>query len=756
MRENENARAATQKESQCNKNVQNICKKVLSHCLEASFLASSREGLVESSQAREGERKDACISRPLSQKKSAIVEADSVIERGEVALMSAEKTSHRTSLAEPVRSRRMSTLSEMQNAFNASSHTQFFPKHRDQRVGDSVNSVLTKGCAVRAKVARTTGAGVATGTSALCHMAGPGKRKLALFRNYDENEPILQIKGLSGTAQCYVMNPVTRQMKKVRVLLDSGANVTAINRVTARAVGLKGQSVRFSLGTAGGGTVCTDEKEVVFRLVQPSRDFISLPVVAVTQEVVGNPYEPIAFNPKNHAHLKGLELADTFPDSKEKDFQILLGEPYYSYFEKPGRAYPLDRALPIAVDTQLGWVLRGAEGILRQIPSASMYGAIAKEHEVFDLETVYKSVGFDFSKFWTGENVGLNPKESMQSDFTALEIQALEHQRSTAKLDPVAKKWSVCLPWIDPDPKSHRLTDNMSRAVAMWHKIMRSVKPEHMPFVEKAYEELIENGSAELVPEGEIYPSHPTYVMTSRPVFRWDKATTKCRIVCNASLADQKDATRSLNKLLMPGPNMLPQIMTLILKTMTKKHLVLVDIKKMFLAILLEKLSDQDMLRFVWAKPGSTHPQLYRMLVIIFGVLSSPFQAMWCLRETADLLQDQLPEAARIIRELSYMDDITILANSIKQISQLLKDVLAILEAGGFFGHKISASDPKILEFLDPERVDSSKIISVLGLKLDHNTGEFMFDLDEKFKRFDANAERITSCLLYTSPSPRD
>ena len=141
----------------------------------------------------------------------------------------------------------------------------------------------------------------------------------------------------------------------------------------------------------------------------------------------------------------------------------------------------------------------------------------------------------------------------MSSALTALEIQAEEFQRQTAHYDAEKQQWSVCLPWIDDDPEAHRLTDNTSRAIAMWHKVLRSVKPEHISLVKDAYQELLDNGFAEPVPDNEIHPAHPSYVMTSRPVFRLDKTSSKCRIVINASLPDQKDRNKSLNTLLMHG-----------------------------------------------------------------------------------------------------------------------------------------------------------------------------------------------------------
>ena len=102
----------------------------------------------------------------------------------------------------------------------------------------------------------------------------------------------------------------------------------------------------------------------------------------------------------------------------------------------------------------------------------------------------------------------------------------------------------------------------------MWHKVLRRVNPEELAQVAKAYREFIDKGFVEPVPASEMTPNHPTYVMTSHPVFRQDRATTKCRIVINASLSDQVDPSRMLKKMFMPGPNKLPQIMKLVLATM--------------------------------------------------------------------------------------------------------------------------------------------------------------------------------------------
>jgi hypothetical protein len=547
---------------------------------------------------------------------------------------------------------------------------------------------------------------------------------------------------LCGTILCYVVNPLNNKKIKVRALLDSGANATILERDTARKINLTGRKVPLHLKVAGGKTVTSDAFETAFQLesLDGSR---TREIGGWINETVTAPFSPVSLDPKDYDHLRGIEFADTFPNPNERPVQLILGEPYFSIIQVDNCIRGHRDDYPVAQETRLGWVLRGALGITSRAQSALCYSTLAFSEEEFDLGTVYESLAFDFKKFWDGENVGIKPREIMHSEHTALEIKALEFHRQTARFDPVLKRWSVRLPWIHEDIEEHRMSDNTARAVAFFHKFWSKVKPEHEEHVRKAYEELIDQGFAEPVPEDEIHPEWPTYVMTSRTVIRLDRETTKARVIINASLIDPRDKSKALNKLLMPGPNLLPQIMELIMKLMQKEFIFMIDVKKMFLAVKLELKSDKDMLRYLYGPKGS-QPKLYRLTSLGFGILSSPFQAMQCLRGTAEALKDKYPEAAESIHDNTYMDDNSDGRSDIASTAKLLNEILHVMESGGFHGHKIAASHPQITADLDPSRLNPSRIVSVLGLKLDFDTNEFMFDLDEKFKDFKPDAPKIT------------
>ena len=48
-----------------------------------------------------------------------------------------------------------------------------------------------------------------------------------------------------------------------------------------------------------------------------------------------------------------------------------------------------------------------------------------------------------------------------------------------------------------------------------------------------------------------------------------------------------------------------------------------------------------------------------------------------------------------------------------------------------------------LVKAISDDRLDTSKVVSVLGLKLDLDSSVFMFNIDEKFALFDTNADII-------------
>jgi hypothetical protein len=164
---------------------------------------------------------------------------------------------------------------------------------------------------------------------------------------YSLHNTVPQYDGLCGTAECYLLDHYNSVGPKVRVLLDSGAAITLIDRTAAEQAGLTGNNRTLDFSVAGGGAVSKTVKHSAFKLKSLS-GHVTEDMTGFVTDGVGNPFAPNLFDPKEHNYLKHVKLADKFPAPEPRPFQILLGEPYFSRLQMDKTVRPKDPALPIA------------------------------------------------------------------------------------------------------------------------------------------------------------------------------------------------------------------------------------------------------------------------------------------------------------------------------------------------------------------------------------------------------------------------
>ena len=550
------------------------------------------------------------------------------------------------------------------------------------------------------------------------------------------------VKGSSGTARCFAVNPDTGRKVQVRILLDGGANTALITRKAAKKLKLTGPVEEIHLSIAGNMMYTSKERLVSFHLQSLDGSYETpFEIPAYTIEDIGQPFDPLPINPEEFPHLHDINFTEDYPIYEDRPFEILVAEPYYSALMCPAQSQgEFDE--PTAKLTKLGWILRGA------IPEdTSHIHAIKVDEELdpFDPKLWRKSMeSFDFRKFWDSETIGISSREKDSKVYTELELRALKMMEENSFQDPKTKVWYTQFLWRDPDPENRRLKDNTKPAVAIMHKVEDKYgkDKEIKPLVAQAYQDLEDETWVENVPENEINPEHPTYVLTSRVVVKPERKTTKARPIINAS-KPCPITKKTLNLLMLPGPNLLPHIMTCQMVARRFRYIFTIDIRKMFFSVRLALKSDKDMVRYFWGN-FTGHPKLKRFCVLPFGVISSPFQAIWCIQKTARKWKKHYPEAANVILNYLYMDDICTGADTPKDAIKLLHELLFLISEAGFKGHKISSNCKAVLESLQEALRDNCTETKVLGLKLDHSKNVFKFDLDDKFQDFNAESEFVS------------
>ncbi|KAJ8957167.1 hypothetical protein NQ318_007727 [Aromia moschata] len=98
------------------------------------------------------------------------------------------------------------------------------------------------------------------------------------------------------------------------------------------------------------------------------------------------------------------------------------------------------------------------------------------------------------------------------------------------------------------------------------------------------------------------------------------------------------------------------------------------------------------------------------LYLITYGTASAPFLAVRCIFELAGKCEDKCPNAAKVIWQDFYVDDLITGSSSLELLKQTCVDVLKVLESGQFPLRKWITNDPKILDGIEKSRWSSYSI----------------------------------------------
>lgn len=142
------------------------------------------------------------------------------------------------------------------------------------------------------------------------------------------------------------------------------------------------------------------------------------------------------------------------------------------------------------------------------------------------------------------------------------------------------------------------------------------------------------------------------------------------------------------------------------------------------------RAEDRCAQRFLWEeREGETI--VYQMNVLPFGTTCSPSLAQYVRNENATRFQEQYPEAAEAIVELTYVDDYLHSFNSNEEAIEMVLTVQAIHRSGGFDMHKWISNSPEVLRALGCLPSTGEKEVSqnsfVLGMQWTSSDDLFSF-----------------------------
>ncbi|CAB4022309.1 Hypothetical predicted protein, partial [Paramuricea clavata] len=484
--------------------------------------------------------------------------------------------------------------------------------------------------------------------------------------------------------------------KVVRCFLDSGSQTSFIKQSVIEELGLDGPSVKISVSGFGGkqDKACL-RKRISCTLAPVDRPRCSREFEALTTEEICHPADAVEVNPANWVHLKDVNFPEEFP-REQKPIDVLIGLDFYCSFVTRD-IVKADLSEPVAVRTTLGWVLCGPTG------TASSEFTVSMNIQVNTNDQLNETL----QSFWNLESIGIKSDDMPLLNKTE-ETVLNNFKESLAFKDG---RYEVSIPWKE---NQVTLKSNYIQAERRLYSLEKRLLED--PLKAKIYQDTInkyvEDGIAEEVPANEIKPVdyRPVFYLPHHAVIREDRQKTKTRVVFDASAKDSEGT--SLNSCIEAGPALQPDLCGILSRFRKKKIAVTSDIEKMFLQISLRE-QDRDSHRYLWRYLDlEASPKVYRMTRVTFGVIASPFLAIYEVNEARELQQS----AKELMAQAAF--NLTKWSSNSRELLEVIPE---------------EDRAPKSLINLNQSFQENCSITKALGLKWDTNkdTLTYIFEIGQ-------------------------
>ncbi|RWR99520.1 uncharacterized protein B4U79_08668, partial [Dinothrombium tinctorium] len=430
-----------------------------------------------------------------------------------------------------------------------------------------------------------------------------------------------------------------------------------------------------------------------------------------------------------------LKLADfNHFKCEEKDISILIGADYY-WKVVTGKCERISSTL-VAMETKFGWCLHGP------INSVNFVGATNVMKVSIDEE-----ISNRLKSFWEIESIGIKePKPSIsKKDENVMK----EFENSTRKVEG---RYEVALPWKE---NAKELNSNIDVAKRRFEYLIKRFTSN--PSFFERYKEVIESylaeGFAEEVQDVNNNEGY-VYYLPHQAVINEKKSTTKFRVVFDGS--SHSKGNLSLNDCLYTGPNLVPDLVHVLINFRMRSIGYSADIKKAFLQILLRK-QDRDATRFLWLKsnwkPGDkVEYVVLRMKRVLFGAASSPFLLAATVKHHIRKYRDQNEKICQLINNNLYVDDFLGSDDSEEEVN-CIKSISSkiLLEAGMELTKWVSNSQKLIIEW--NESICDIHNFSVVTDMSSHKVLGICWDLENDWLTF--NVENVIEFIQMKKDTKR-
>ena len=514
-------------------------------------------------------------------------------------------------------------------------------------------------------------------------------------------------KGLLPIATLGVSSDVTSLL--TLVLCDSASTHSWVSSSLVNRLGLVGEPINLSISGFNSTTVVETQRvkftvsselnnsDFVFSLCAYVKDNIRIGSELINIADLQNKYPQLApIKPTHYTY---------------EDVEVIIGQDYYHAVRPIEFILGDDKNSPCSVRLPIGWVISGP--LPPSVNStSSCFKCVVEDSSLTDQIKSW----YELKSYGAFEQVDARSA----ADKHALSILNSETVHN-------GERYIVPMLWND---SNFSLPNNYYSSLAQFKTLERrlSKDPELRERYAETIREDIRKGYVVTVePHDPLKRSDREWYLPHHPVVNPNKPGKVRRVLNGAS----KFYGTSLNKSLMVGPDLLQNLIFVLLRFRQHKHAVSADIEGMFLQVGVPA-RDQVSLRFLWQEDTTSDVVVHQYTRHIFGARDSPTCANFALRKTATDNMSTYTEAASVVNEKFYMDDYLDSFENVTHAIKISRDLVSLLKLGGFNLTKFVSNADEITSAMNAEESETSsspikekcngaeQSSHVLGLKWDH------------------------------------
>ena len=531
---------------------------------------------------------------------------------------------------------------------------------------------------------------------------------------------------------------------KLYALLDDQSNRTLARSDLFDMMQIpESDSLQYTLSTCSGRS-CTSGRKASGWIVESLDGTFSttLPTVIECNQIPTDRQEiPTPDVTRHYEHLRDVNLPAADDDAS---ILLLIGrdlpEVHHILDQRTG-----PRSTPFAQKLHLGWVVIGNVCLGKTHPP-SVYANVNRTVLENGRPTIFESCErkLTLDEKQSGEDIGHGVFVRSQND--EMIGYSVEDKMFLDTMDREFSKtsdrhWIGPLPFRSPRPRlPNNRNDALKRALILQKSLLKdSEKCNHFTTFMKR---LMDNGHAEIAPP--LAHDEECWYLPLFGVYHPHKRD-QVRVVFDSSA---KHHGVSLNNVLIPGPDLLNNLVGVLLRFRREPVAVIADIQQMFYGFRVAE-KHRNYLRFLWHRDNDPNKELveHRMCVHVFGNAPSPAVATYGLRRCVENQENDCGAAVReFVKRNFYVDDgLGSFSTSSECVEVLKKTQETLAREGNLRLHKIASNDESVMANFSPEDLASGlKTLDLsaddlpfhrsLGLLWDLGSDTFTFKISEDEK----------------------